>query len=89
MSSKPKFSSTDFNTAERAETTFFIWDTKDGRVAVDPVKPAADVAWPVQVVRVVGTSQVAPPNSPLTAQEFAAWREGLEEGGFNFDIRFK
>lgn len=89
MSSKPKYLSSEVNMAELSEATFFIWDTKDGRVAVETTKPASGVAWPLQVLRVVGPNQVPPPESPMTADEFKAWQQALDAAGFNLDVRFK
>ena len=89
MSTRPKYSSTDGHAAERCETTFFIWDEKDGKVAVEATEHPEFVAWPRQVLRVTGANPVTPPLTLMTAQEFAAWRESLDAAGFDFDVRFK
>jgi hypothetical protein len=85
MSIKPKF----FNSDERCETTFFLWDEQDGTVAVEATQRPQDVVWPRQVLRVVGPSAVTPPKTPMTGQEFTSWRQALDAAGFDFDVRSK
>jgi hypothetical protein len=73
---------------EPTEVMFFLWETKDGRVAVEATMPTVDV-WPLQTMRVTGLSPIRPPSTPMTNAEFNSWREGLCAAGFKVDIRFK
>lgn len=76
--------------AEQTAAAFFIWDTKDGQVAVETVRPeGGSVRWPLQVLRATGPREIPPPRTPMSAQEFTAWRVSLEDAGYDIDIRFK
>jgi hypothetical protein len=89
MSIKPKHSRTDSDAAAMCETTFFIWDEKDNHVAIEATQHPEEVAWPRQVLRVIGPSPVPAPQSPMSAAEYAAWQQALDSAGFDLDVRFK
>ena len=75
--------------AEKLELKYFVWDTNDNRVAVEEALPTDCSAWPLQVLRITGHGPAPRFLSPMTAQEFAAWRTELEQAGFEVDLRFK
>ena len=76
-------------TGARSDVTYFVGDTADGKVVVVPtLPPGMVIQGPLQKLRVAGPGFVTPPKSPMTQQEFTAWREGLEDDGFEVDLGF-
>ena len=46
MSIKPKYTGTDSDDSELIQTTFFLWDDKEGQVVMAATQPDKDIAWP-------------------------------------------